>query len=103
MKRLVHVIQLAICFAGVLATSLFAQSSGGGSSSSGSSTGTGTGTTGTSGSTTGTASGSTGTSKKDEDASATEPQTRGMKEAAFLFGERLVAKRQLAASKAKDC
>ena len=77
MKRLVHVTQLAICFAGLLTTSLFAQSSGGGSSSSGSgssgsSTGTGTGTTGT--------SGSTGTSKKDEDGSATEPQTRGMKE-----------------------
>jgi hypothetical protein len=111
MKRLVHVIRLAICFAGLLTTSLFAQSSGGGSSSSGSGSsgsGTGTGTSGTSGSTTGTsgsttgtsgsttgtsgsttgtsgsstgtASGSTGTSKKDEDGSATEPQTRGTKE-----------------------
>jgi hypothetical protein len=96
MKRLVHVIRLAICFAGLLTTSLFAQSSGGGSSSSGSSgssTGTGSGASGTSAGTTGTsgtasgststsgstASGSTGTSKKDEDGSATEPQTRQSK------------------------
>jgi hypothetical protein len=93
MKKLVHVIQLAICVASLLTTPLFAQSSGGGSSSSGGSgsgssgsgsSGTGTGTSGTSGSSTSTsgstASGSTGTSKKDEDGSATEPQTRGMKE-----------------------
>jgi preprotein translocase subunit SecG len=50
MKRLVHVTQLAICFA--VTTSLFAQSSGGGSSSSGSGSGssgssTGTGTSAT--------------------------------------------------------
>jgi hypothetical protein len=95
MKRVLHIAQLAICFAGVLTTPLFAQSSGGGSSGSGSSgtgsTGTGTGTSGTSGSTstsgsttgtsgsgTGTASGSTGTStgqpENDKDRPAGEPK-----------------------------
>jgi hypothetical protein len=57
MKRLVHVLQLAICMAGVLMGSLLAQSS---SSASGSGTAT-----------------STDKSNKDEEGSATEPQIQG--------------------------